>query len=158
MKGSFFADYKKYIVIPQEEQKVSEKAFDPQEYASHFILTLSIYEPVVCNQIEARKHEIDVEKSIERVLTNFNQKHRGAYLLQLLELEDDKPYFVLALSSEKRIEKAEAESQLTDIIEKLITNPFYIGQGWYKLISEKGRVERKLFCFSYKEYTYEDSN
>lgn len=152
MSNRFFADYKKFIVIPKQDEKFSEKGFDPHEFASHFILTLSIFDPVISSWTEASKHDIDVEKSIEHVLDVFNTRNHGVYHLKLLELEMDHTYFVLALSVKDKINPGQAEFEISNIIEKMITNPFYIGQSWYKFTSEKGRVERKLFCFSFKEY------
>jgi hypothetical protein len=93
MSNHFFADYKKFIVIPKQDEKFSEKGFDPHEFASHFILTLSIFDPVISSWTEASKHEIEVEKSIEHVLDTFNQRNHGVYHLNLLELEEDKTYF-----------------------------------------------------------------
>ncbi|MCM3669387.1 hypothetical protein M3181_10310 [Mesobacillus maritimus] len=155
MSNRFFADYKKYIVIPREEHKFSDKGFDPHEFASHFILTLSIFDPVISSWKQASKHDINVEESITKVLDVFNQRNHGTYHLKLLEMEEDKTYFVLALSVKERIKPEHAEFEISDIIEKQISNPFYIGQSWYKFTSEKGRVERKLFCFSFKEYVYQ---
>lgn len=154
MSEGFFADYKKFIIIPEEEHKVGKKAFDPSDYASHYILTLSIFESVITDWRQAAKHDIDVGKSIHNVLEEFNIKHYRAYHLQLLELDMDKSYFVLALSSRNKIEPEASQVQVRDIVEKMISNPFYIGQSWYKLTSERGRVERKIFSFSYKEYSY----
>jgi len=154
MSNRFFADYKKFIVVPEQEEKYSDKGFDPHEFASHFILTLSIFDPVISSWAESSKHEIDVEKSIEHVLEGFNERYHGVYHLKLLELEMDKTYFVLALSVKDKIEPEQAEFGISNIIEKMISNPFYIGQSWYKFTSEKGRVERKLFCFSFKEYAF----
>jgi hypothetical protein len=150
MSEGFFADYKKFIIIPEEEHKVGKKAFDPGDYASHYILTLSIFDAVISEWRQAAKHDIDVEQSIHNVLTEFNLKHYSTYHLQLLELDMEKSYFVLALSSRNPIEAEAAETRVGDIVEKMISNPFYIGQS-----CERGRVERKLFSFSYKEYTYE---
>lgn len=155
MSNHFFADYKKFIVIPQVEQRFSEKGFDPHEFASHFILTLSIFEPVIFSWAQASKHDIEVTESVEHVLEVFNHRNHGLYHLKLLELDADKTYFVLALSVKDKIKSEQAEFEIGNIIEKMITNPFYIGQSWYKFTSEKGRVERKLFCFSFKEYVSE---
>jgi len=152
MSNHFFADYKKYIVIPKIEQRLSEKGFDPQTFACHYILTLSIFDPVISSWAQASKHDIEVDKSIEHVLEVFNHRNYGEYHLKLLELDEDKTYFVLALSAKDKIESDQAEFEVSNIIEKMLTNPFYIGQSWYKFTSEKGRVERKLFCFSFKEY------
>lgn len=151
MNGNFFADYKSYIVVPKD-QEVSKEEFDPEDYATYYILTLSLYDSLISSWSEAEKHEIEVEKSIETVLEEFNRKQKGCYHLQKLELESDKPYFVLALSCKTKIENEEATEYISYIVEKMISNPFYIGQSWYKLIGEKGRIERKLFSFSFKEY------
>jgi hypothetical protein len=158
MSKSFFADYKKYIVIPEEEKKVGKKAFDPRDFARHFILTLTIYQPVIETWAHAEKFSIEVNKSIEKVLEDFNRKHQGAFHLELLELEDDQLYFVLALSCRDQVEEEKTEGLIVQVVERLLTNPFYIGQSWYNLTSERGRVERKLFCYSYREYTYDQVN
>jgi hypothetical protein len=156
MSKSFFADYKKYIVIPDEEKKVGKKAFDPREFAGHYILTLTIYQPVIKTWAQAEKFNIDPQKSIEKVLEDFNQKHHDLYHLELLELEDQQLYFVVAFSCREKIEEDKTEGLISHIVERLLTNPFYIAQSWYNLTSERGRVERKLFCYSYRVYTYDE--
>ncbi|PLR91106.1 hypothetical protein [Bacillus sp. T33-2] len=156
MSENFFADYKNYIVIPLEEKKTGKKAFDPADYATFYILTLSLYDSLLTNWKDASKYEIEVEKSIKKVLEDFNRSQNGIYHLQLLELDDTQSYFVLALSCKDKIEKDEANDYIAYIIEKLLSNRFYIGQHWYRVTGERGRIERKLFCFSFKEYTMSD--
>ncbi|MBS4177751.1 hypothetical protein [Lederbergia citrea] len=151
MKGNFFANYKEFIIYPLEDEK--EKEFDPKEYASHFILTFSLYESLLSNWGDAEKYAIEVEKSIQKVLDEFNHSQKGIYHLQLLELEGDKSYFVLSLSCKNKIENEEANDRISYIIDRLISNSFYVGQSWFRLIGNKGRNMRKLFCFSFKEYT-----
>ena len=89
---------------------------------------------------------------------NFNQMQREKYHLQLLELDRFKNYFILALSSKTKFNLGEENECITNIIEKILTNPFYVGQGWFNLIGEKERVARKLFCWSFKEYVAKDQN
>jgi hypothetical protein len=62
-----------------EEQK--EKEFNPQDYATHYILTLSLYNSRISNWEEAIKYEVDIEKSIEKVLEEFNHTQKGVYHL-----------------------------------------------------------------------------
>ncbi|MFC0271743.1 hypothetical protein ACFFIX_09780 [Metabacillus herbersteinensis] len=152
MNGNFFANYKEFIIYPLEEQKVN-KEFDPQEYATHYILTLSLYDSLLSNWGEANKYEVEVKESIEKVLEEFNNTQKEIYNLQVLELESDKSYFVLSLSCKTKIENQEANDRISHIVDKIISNPFYVGQSWFRLIGDKGRVIRKLFCFSFREYT-----
>jgi hypothetical protein len=155
MNENFFADYKNFVVIPSEKQTVGNERFDPKDYSSYYILTVSLYDSLLSNWKDANKYEIDVKKSIDIVLDEFNKKQKGMNHLQLLEFENDKSYFVMALSCKNKFEKQEENNRISNYIEKLISNPFYIGQNWYKLIGHKGRNERKLFSFSIKEYTIE---
>lgn len=151
MSHNFFSNYKEFIIYPLEEKK--EKEFDPKDYATHYILTLSLYDSLISNWGEAAKYGIQVEKSIEKVLEEFNNSRKGISHLQLLELEADKSYFVLSLSCKNKVEEQDANDHISYIIEKVITNPFYVGQSWFQLIGDKGRVNRKLFCLSFREYT-----
>ncbi|WP_409298603.1 hypothetical protein V1498_09735 [Peribacillus sp. SCS-26] len=153
MTGKFFADYSQFIVIPEEEKKTSTKEFNPADFASHFILTLSLYDALVTKWSDAGKYEVVPEKGIETVLEDFNLRQRDAVYLQLLELDKEKSYFVMALSIKEELSREESALKISQIVEKMLTNPFYIGQSWYKLIGDKGRIQRKLFCFSFKEYT-----
>ncbi|PLT30450.1 hypothetical protein [Peribacillus deserti] len=153
MNGNFFANYSSYIVIPEEQHESCKKEYDPAEYATYYILTLSLYDSLLLNWSEANKYEIEVERCIENVLEEFNTVQNDHYHLQLLELNKDKTYFVLALSCKNKIDSSDAQERIAYIIEKMLTNPFYIGQSWYKFTGDRGRIERKLFCFSFKEYT-----
>ncbi|OIK12737.1 hypothetical protein [Bacillus sp. MUM 13] len=152
MDGDFFADYKDYIVLPEEPNSSTQGTFNPKDFAAFYILTLSLNDPLITSWSEAERYEIDANDSLEKVLEEFNRNHKDLFHLQSLEFDSDKPYFVLALSCRSKIEESEAETVLSSIVEKMLTNPFYIGQNWYKFIGEKGRVERKLFLYSYKEY------
>jgi hypothetical protein len=96
-----------------------------------------------------------VEKSIKTVLKDFNLQQRERYHLQLLELDRFTNYFILALSSKTKFEPGEENDRISFIIDKILTNPFYVGQSWFNLIGEKGRVERKLFNCSFKKYAME---
>jgi hypothetical protein len=152
MSENFFADYKKFIVVPEDENRVGKEVYDPKNYSAYYILTLSIFNSRISTWRDASKFEIDVEKSIKTVLLDFNQKQRGIYHLQLLELDRFKNYFILALSSKTKFEQEEENERISFIIDKMLTNPFYVAQNWFNLIGEKGRIERKLFCWSFKEY------
>ncbi|MBV7504434.1 hypothetical protein KW850_04035 [Bacillus sp. sid0103] len=158
MIENFFADYKKFIVVPEDKNGVENEVFDPKNYAANYILTLSIFDSRLSSWRDASKFEIDVEKSIKTVLRDFNQKQRGKYYLQLLELDRYKNYFIVALSSKTKFNPGEENKRIAYIIDNLLSNPFYVGEGWFNLIGEKGRVARKLFCCSFKEYVVEDLN
>jgi hypothetical protein len=152
MDGNFFADYKKFIVTPVDEKKIGKEVFDPKNYASHYILTLSIFDSRITSWKEVSKYEIDVEKSIKTVLKEFNLKQFEKYHLKLLELDHSKNYFVLALSSKIKFETKEENDRISFIINRILLNPFYVGQGWFNLVGEKGRVARKLFQCSFMKY------
>ncbi|MGG3471438.1 hypothetical protein ABES02_28715 [Neobacillus pocheonensis] len=158
MIENFFADYKKFIVEPEDEKRVVNEVFDPKNYEAYYILTLSIFNSRLSTWKDASKFEIDVENSIKTVLLDFNQKQREKYHLQLLELDKFKNYFILALSSKTKFNPEEENDRISLIVNKILTNPFYVGQNWFNLIGEKGRVERKLFCYSFKEYPRDGSN
>jgi hypothetical protein len=158
MIENFFADYKNYIVVPEDEKQVVNEVIDPKNYAAYYILTLSIFDSRLTTWKDASKFEIDIEKSIKRVLRDFNQMHREKYHLQLLELDKFTNYFILALSSKTKFNAGEEKERIDNIIDKILTNPFYVGQNWFNLIGDKGRVARKLFCCSFKEYVVEDLN
>ncbi|PFP25951.1 hypothetical protein COJ96_19570 [Bacillus sp. AFS073361] len=157
MIENFFADYKKYIVVPEDE-KAGNEVFDPQNFETYYILTLSIFDSRISSWKDASKFEIDVEKSIKIVLSDFNQRQHKQYHLQLLEFDRYKNYFILAFSSKTKFNPGEEKDRITYVIDNLLTNPFYVGQAWFNLIGEKGKVARKLFCCSFKEYVVEDQN
>ncbi len=152
MKKNFFADYKKFVVVPVEDIQVGKRAYDPKDYAAYYILTLSIFNSRLATWKDAGKYEIDIEKSIKKVLEDFNIKQEGNYHLQLLELDKFTNYFILALSTKKKFDLEEEKTKISEIVEKRITNAFYVGENWFNFIGEKGRIERKLFQYSYKEY------
>jgi hypothetical protein len=152
MSENFFADYKKFVVEPENLNLANRNVYDPQNYAAYYILTLSIFNSRVSSWREASKYEIDVEKSIKTVLADFNKKQQGTYHLQLLELDKFKNYFILALSTKTKFQLEEENDRISFIIDKMLTNPFYVSQNWFNMIGEKGRVERKLFCWSFREY------
>ncbi|MBT2700392.1 hypothetical protein J7E79_23825 [Bacillus sp. ISL-40] len=158
MIENFFADYKNYIVVPEDEKQVGNEVFDPKNFEAYYILTLSIFDSRLSTWKDASKFEIDVEKSIKIVLRDFNQTERKKYHLQLLEFDKYKNYFILALSSKTKFNPGEEKDRINDLIDKKVTNPFYVGQNWFNLIGDKGRVARKLFCCSFKEYMAQDLN
>lgn len=153
---NFFADYKKFIVEPEDEKTVVNEAYDPNKYAAYYILTLSLFDSRLTTWKDAYKFEIDVKESIGTVLMDINQKQREKYHLQLLELDQSKNYFILALSSKTKFDQAEEKDSISFIVDYILTNPFYIGQNWFNLIGHKGKVARKLFNCSYKEYVVEE--
>ncbi|WP_423801873.1 hypothetical protein [Neobacillus sp. SAB-20_R2A] len=155
MMDHFFADYKKFIVVPEDEKKRNE-VFDHKNYAAYYILTLSLFDPRISCWRDAGKFEIDIDKSIETVLKGFNEKQRERYHLQLLEVDKSKNYFILALSSKIKFTSEEEQDSISFIIDRILTNPFYVAQSWFNLIGEKGRIARKLFSCSFKEYVIED--
>ncbi|MBS4208048.1 hypothetical protein [Bacillus sp. FJAT-50079] len=155
MRTNFFANYKEFIIYPKEKEK--EKEFDPKDYATHYILTLSLNDPSISNWEEANKYEIEIEKSIEQVLEAFNTSQKGIYHLLLLEIEDDQSYFVLSLSCKTKIESQEANDHVSYIMDRIVSNPFYVGQSWFRLVGDKARGERRLFNYSFKEYTVSES-
>ncbi|MEH7416847.1 hypothetical protein V7266_16300 [Neobacillus drentensis] len=69
-----------------------------------------------------------------------------------------KNYFILALSLKTKLNPNEEKDRITYIIDHILTNPFYVGQSWFNLIGEKGKVARKLFSCSFKEYAMEEQN
>lgn len=152
MSENFFSDYRKYVVEPEDVNLANKDVYDSKNYATYYILTLSIFNSRLTTWRDAAKYEIDVEKGIKTVLADFNKKQKGTFHLQLLELDKFKNYFILALSSKTKFEPKEEDIHISFIIEKMLTNPFYVGQNWFNFIGEKGRVERKLFCWSYREY------
>jgi hypothetical protein len=157
MSEKFFADYKKFIVAPDEVKRAEMEVYDPQKYAAYYILTLSIFNSRITTWRDASKYEIDVEKSIKTVFAEFNKKQQGTYYLHLLELDKFKNYFILALSVKTKFEPGKENERISNIVDKMLTNPFYVGQNWFNIIGEKGRVERKLFCCSFKEYEITDN-
>ncbi|MEY2196605.1 hypothetical protein AB7942_28395 [Neobacillus sp. BF23-41] len=158
MNENFFADYKNYIVVPEDEKQVRNEVFDPKNFEAFYILTLSIFDSRLSTWKDASKFEIDVEKSIKIVLRDFNQMEWKKYHLQLLEFDKYKNYFILALSSKTKFNPGEEKDRINDLIDKKVTNSFYVGQSWFNLIGDKGRVARKLFCYSFKEYLAQDQN
>jgi hypothetical protein len=153
MSENFFVDYKKFIVEPKDKNRTIE-VYDPKNFAAHYILTLSLFNSRLVTWRDAGKYDIDVEKSIKTVVSEFNRKQQnGLYHLELLELDKFKNYFVLALSTKLKFKPEEENDRISYMIDKMLTNPFYVGQNWFNIIGEKGRVERKLFCCSFKKYS-----
>jgi hypothetical protein len=158
MSINFFDNYKEFVVIPLEDQDDHVEEFHPHDYAKHFIITLSLNDSRISSWKEAENYQIKIDKSLEKVVTEFNKKKKGSYHLQVLELEEDKSYFVLALSCKTyHNDEKEFNENITYLLEKMIANPLYVGECWYQLIGEKGRVERKLFTYAYKEYKLQHS-
>jgi hypothetical protein len=154
MIEEFFADYEKFVVPPLYQFKSEKRKFNPKDYASYYILTVSLYDSLISNWNDAAKYKIDVRNCIDHVLNDFNEKKGGKYHLQLLEFESDKSYFVIALSIKNKIEKEKINGIISKYIEQLVSNSFYIGQSWYWLIGQKGKRDRKLFNISIKEYMH----
>ncbi|PEJ60545.1 MULTISPECIES: hypothetical protein [unclassified Bacillus (in: firmicutes)] len=154
MTEDFFADYEKFVVPPLYQYKFDKLKFNPKEYAMYYILTVSLNDAQITNWDDATKYNIDVRKSIDHVLEEFNERKGGKYFLQLLEFDNEKPYFVVALSFKNKIEKEKIKDIISKYIEQLVANSFYIGQNWYWLIGQKGKRDRKLFNISIKEFTH----
>jgi hypothetical protein len=153
MSETFFTNYREFVIQPPQEQKNGEEKFNPHDYDKHFIVTFSLYDSLLSCWGEANKYEIDVEKSLENVVKECNKKEKGRYYLQVLELEEDKSYFVLALSCKTKEESTEElHETIRFLLEKRISNPLYSEEYWYRLIGEKGRIKRQPFYVSYKEY------
>jgi hypothetical protein len=158
MSINFFDNYKEFVVIPLEDKNDHGEEFHPHDYAKHFIITLSLNDSRITCWKEAENYQIEIDKSLEKVVREFNKKAKGSYYLQILELEEDKLYFVLALSCKaKHDNEKECAENISYLLEKMIANPLYVGECWYQLIGEKGRVERKLFTYAYKEYQLQHS-
>lgn len=152
MNENFFANYKNFVVTPSKQQKICKEAFNPQEYDNYYILTVSLYDSLISNWEDASDYKIDINKSIDKVLNDFNEKQMGNYHVQLLEFVNDDLYFVIALSCKNKILNLEKEI-ISNYIVNLLSNSFYIGQNWYRLIGNRGRIERKVFDISINEYT-----
>jgi hypothetical protein len=111
MIENFFADYKHYIVVPEDEKKVVNEVIDPKDYAAYYILTLSMFDSRLTTWNDARKFEIDVEKSIKSVLRDFNQMQREKFQLQLLELDKSKNYFILVFLLKQNLNKGKKKTK-----------------------------------------------
>ncbi len=148
MTDNFFENYQAFVVVPTEETDVTKEPFNPANYSKHFILTLSLYDPLISCWREARDLNIDIEKSLDRVVEEFNSKKKGSYRLHVLELEENKPYFVMALSCKTNIE----QEAIPSLLERDFFISLFVAESWYQLIGYRGKFERRLFTFTSKEY------
>ncbi|MEW9668379.1 hypothetical protein [Ammoniphilus sp. 3BR4] len=152
MGVKFFDNYKQFVTIPPEKKPEDELKFHPEDYDKYFIITVSLYNPLVSCWREANKYHIEIETSLNRVGEEFNKRHWGSDYLQVLELEEDKLYFVWALSCKSKKESKEnLQDRVSYFLEKL-SNSLYVGESWYQLIGDKGRINRQLFSYTWKEY------
>ncbi|ELK42729.1 hypothetical protein D478_06954 [Brevibacillus agri BAB-2500] len=79
--------------------------------------------------------------------------HGGDAYLQILEMEEDQSYFVLALSCKTASDQEQAVmNRITHLLEKDFATDLLIGETWYQLIGTKGKFERKLFSYSIQPY------
>lgn len=153
MSDRFFGNYKAFVVIPEKEQKGVPKAFDPSNYTRHFVLTFSLYDSLIANWKEASKFQVQPKQSLARVVNAFNLKHGDAVYLQVLEMEEDQSYFVLALSCKTAGDQEQADmNRINHLLEKDFATDLLIAETWYQLIGAKGKFERKLFSYSILPY------
>ncbi|GEB34679.1 MULTISPECIES: hypothetical protein [Brevibacillus] len=153
MSDRFFGNYKAFVVIPAKEKGAGPKAFDPSDYSRHFILTFSLYDSLITCWKEAGKFKVQPRQGLARVIDAFNLKHDGTAYLQMLEMEDDQPYFVLALSCKSAADHEQAAiNRITQLLEKDFATDLLIGETWYQLIGAKGKFERKLFSYNIQPY------
>ncbi|MED3499722.1 hypothetical protein [Brevibacillus agri] len=153
MSDRFFGNYKAFVVIPEKKQKAEPKAFDPSDYTRHFVLTFSLYDSLIANWKEAAKFKVQPRQGLARVVDDFNLKHGGDAYLQILEMEEDQSYFVLALSCKTASDQEQAVmNRITHLLEKDFATDLLIGETWYQLIGTKGKFERKLFSYSIQPY------
>ncbi|KMZ40085.1 MULTISPECIES: hypothetical protein [Bacillales] len=155
MSDPFFSNYKAFVVVPADEKQMGPEPFSPNDYASHFILTFSLYDAVISSWREATKYKVQAKKGLSNVIEGFNAKRRGTARLHLLEMEEDQAYFVLALSLkiQKDNEKAVMET-ITNLLDKDFATDLLIGETWYQIIGAKGKFERKLFSYNVQPYDY----
>lgn len=153
MSENFFDKYQEFVVAPPDEKADRTEPFNPQGYTKHYILTFSLFDSLISCWREAKKYHIDVRKSLEKAVGHFNKKN-GSVHLQILELEEEKAYFVLALSCATTEEnEEEVPPAITSLLEKDFANDLLIGETWYQLIGFKGKFERRLFSYTSKAYT-----
>jgi 3-methyladenine DNA glycosylase AlkD len=154
MNADFFANYKDFMVFPDDDEYSPKEEFIPQIYQAHYIITLSLVDSLISSWVEAAKLDIDLEKSLQKVIGEWNRREKRAHNMQLLELKEDTTYLVLALSFKTRIENDEEVSKkIETMIQKEFTNSLFIGERWYTLVGEQGKKHRRLFKLLFKEYT-----
>lgn len=149
----FFNNYKQFVTIPPEKKPEDEVTFRPEDYDKFFIITVSLYNPLIsCWREAANQYHIEIDTSLKRVGEEFNKKHKGSDYLQVLEVEEDNLYFVWALScNTKHDSQEDLNSRISYLLSKL-SNSLYVGESWYQLIGDKGRINRQLFSYTMKEY------
>ncbi|MGN7470115.1 hypothetical protein [Brevibacillus sp. SAFN-007a] len=153
MSDRFFENYKAFVVLPEKERKAGPKAFDPSDYTRHFVLTCSLYDSLIANWKEAAKFKVEPRQGLARVIEAFNRKHGDDVYLQILEMEEDQSYFVLALSSATADDQEQEDTnRIVQLLEKDFACDLLIGETWYQLIGDKGKFERKLFSYSILPY------
>ncbi|MFD2370985.1 hypothetical protein ACFSO0_13740 [Brevibacillus sp. GCM10020057] len=154
MSENFFGQYKEFVVVPKESKdEGGEGAFTPQDYAAHYILTFSLYDSGIACWREAAKFHVDVEKSLHKVVADLNTKKRAVLRLELLEIDPEKTYFVLALSWRGGEEEEPAVlARIHSFLEKDFSTDLLIGERWYQLIGDKGKFERRLFVYTLEKY------
>jgi hypothetical protein len=154
MSADFFANYKDYLVFPDDDEYNRNEEFTPQTYEAHYIVTLFLMDSLISTWAQADKLELDIEKSLQKVIGEWNRKEKGTHYIQLLEINETSTFLVLALSFKSKMNR---EEELSEKIEKLIqkefTNSLFVGERWYTLVGDQGKKHRRLFKLHYKEYT-----
>ncbi|MED4784634.1 hypothetical protein [Brevibacillus choshinensis] len=164
MSENFFGHYKEFVVVPKEEKEEGmEEVFVPEDYASHYILTFSLYDSCISSWKEADKFHVNAENSLKKVVAQLNAKKKSLVRLELLEIDDEITYFVLALSwKEGNNNEQNMRGRIQVFLEKDFSTDLLIGETWYQLIGAKGKFERRLFTYTMEKYeprsagSYED--
>ncbi|MDF2684509.1 MAG: hypothetical protein K0R47_5699 [Brevibacillus sp.] len=154
MSENFFGHYKEFVVVPKgEKEEGIEEEFVPEDYASHYILTFSLYDSCISSWKEADKFHVDAEHSLKKVVAELNAKKKSLVRLELLEIDDEKMYFVLALSwKERKNSEQTVRDRVQSFLEKDFSTDLLIGETWYQLIGAKGKFERRLFTYTMEKY------
>lgn len=154
MSENFFGQYKEFVVVPKEEKEEGmEEVFVPEDYACHYILTFSLYDSCISSWKDADKFHVDAINSLKKVVAELNAKKKNVVRLELLEIDDEKTYFVLALSwKEMRNNEQNVRDRIHTFLEKDFSTDLLIRETWYQLIGAKGKFERRLFTYTMEKY------
>ncbi|WCK56380.1 hypothetical protein PP175_10940 [Aneurinibacillus sp. Ricciae_BoGa-3] len=159
--SDFFDNFRHFVVLPQTEEGSEAINFDPEQYEKHYIITLLLNQPVISSWREAPHDELNVSENLRMAISNFNKREAACSFLQLLEMEMDKNYLVMALSynppampnSPIGAEINDAgEPDISQYLESTIGCWLYNRDRWYQLVSREARFKRKLFVIHAKEY------
>jgi hypothetical protein len=159
--SNFFDNFKNFVVLPQTEEGSDATDFVPEQYEKHYIVTVLLNQPVISCWNEAPRHEVEVSKSLHMAVSKFNKREAACSFLQLLEMEMDKNYLVLALSYNPpgRLNSPigadindAGDPDISRYLESTIGCWLYNRERWYQLISVGARFKRKLFVIHAREY------